>query len=73
MPPDLVLVWMLRIHCTGSILSIIRSNLISAGFEFVAESDVLRNQGDDRNTPMSDPSVRGETDTVAMKFRKLAS
>ena len=51
----------------------IRSDLISAGFEFVAESDFLRNQGGDRNTPMSDPSVRGETDTVAMKFRKPAS
>ena len=72
MPPDLVLVWMLRIHCTGSILGIICSDLISAGFEFVAESDFLRNQGDDRNSSMRDPSVRGETDTVAMKFRKPA-
>ena len=52
---------------------IIRSDLISAGFEFVAESDFLRNQGDDRNRPMSDPSVRGETDRVVMKFRKPAS
>ena len=51
---------------------IIRSDLISAGFEFVAESDFLRNQGDDRNSSMRDPSVRGETDTVAMKFRKPA-
>ena len=73
MPPDLVLVWMLGIHCTGSILGIIRSDLISAGFEFVAESDFLRNQGDDRDSSMRDPSLRGETDTVAMKFRKLAS
>ena len=72
MPSDLVLVWMLRIHCTGSILGIIRSDLISAGFEFVAESDVLRKQGDDRNKPMSDPSVRGETDRVVMNFRKPA-
>ncbi|MFT7472375.1 MAG: putative methyltransferase [Kiritimatiellia bacterium] len=52
---------------------IIRSDLISAGFEFVAESDVLRNQGDDRNKPMSDPSVRGKTDRVVMKFIKPAS
>lgn len=52
---------------------IIRSDLVSAGFEFVAESDVLRNQGDDRRKPMSDPSVRGKTDRVVMKFRKPAS
>ncbi|MEX0962884.1 MAG: hypothetical protein WDZ52_02425 [Pseudohongiellaceae bacterium] len=49
---------------------IIRSELSSAGFEFVAESDVLRNREDDRNIPMSDPSVRGKTDRVVMKFRK---
>ena len=52
---------------------IIRSDLISAGFEFVAESDVLRNRDDDRNKPMSDPTVRGKTDRVVMKFRKPAS
>lgn len=52
---------------------IIRSDLVSAGFEFVGESDVLRNRGDDRNKPMSDPSVRGKTDRVVMKFRKPAS
>ena len=72
MPPDLVLVWMLGIHCTGSILGIICSDLISAGFELVAESDVLRKKNDDRNRPISDPSVRGETDRVVMKFRKPA-
>ena len=52
---------------------IIRSDLISAGFEFVAESDVWRNRDDDRNKPMSDPTVRGKTDRVVMKFRKPAS
>ena len=51
----------------------IRSDLISAGFEFVAESGVLRKKNDDRNRPISDPSARGETDRVVMKFRKLAS
>ena len=52
---------------------IIRSDLISAGFEFVAESDVLRKKNDDRNRPISDPSVWGETDRVVVKFRKPAS
>jgi predicted methyltransferase len=51
---------------------IIRSDLISAGFEFVGESDILRNSNDDRSKPMSDPSVRGKTDRVVMKFRKPA-
>ncbi|PCI79206.1 MAG: hypothetical protein COB20_05335 [SAR86 cluster bacterium] len=52
---------------------IIRSDLVSAGFEFVSESDILRNRQDSRNKPMSDPSVRGKTDRVVMKFRKPAS
>lgn len=51
---------------------IIRSDFVSAGFEFVGESDVLRNQSDDRSLPMSDPSIRGKTDRVVMKFRKPA-
>ncbi len=49
---------------------IIRSDLTSAGFEFVGESSVLRNSDDDRSKPMSDPAVRGKTDRVVMKFRK---
>lgn len=49
---------------------IIISDLVSAGFEFVGESDLLRNPEDDRNKPMSEPSVRGKTDRVVMKFRK---
>jgi len=51
---------------------IIRSDLISSGFEFIAESDVLRNAEDARYKPMSDPEVRGKTDRVVMKFRKPA-
>ncbi len=49
---------------------VIRRDLVSAGFEFLGEADVLRNPADDRNKPMSDPSVRGKTDRVVMKFRK---
>ncbi|PCJ28725.1 MAG: methyltransferase type 11 [SAR86 cluster bacterium] len=49
---------------------IIRSDLISAGFVLEEESDILRNQLDNRNIPMSDPSVRGQTDRVVMRFRK---
>lgn len=49
---------------------IIRVDMSKAGFEYVGESDVLRNPNDNRNIPMSDPSVRGMTDRVVMKFRK---
>ncbi|GJM14070.1 MAG: methyltransferase [Pseudohongiella sp.] len=51
---------------------IIRHDLISAGFEFVGEADFLRSSEDDGSLPMSDPSVRGKTDRVVMKFRKPA-
>lgn len=52
---------------------IIRSDLISAGFEFVGEADILNSADDDRSKPMSDPTVRGKTDRVVMKFRKSSS
>lgn len=51
---------------------IIRSDLISAGFDFIGETDILRNPSDDRSKPMSDPSIRGQTDRVVMKFQKPA-
>jgi len=51
---------------------IIRSDLISAGFDFLGEADILRSPSDDRRKPMSDPSVRGKTDRVVMKFQKPA-
>ena len=43
-----------------------------AGFEFVGSSEALRNPSDNRNLPMSDPSIRGMTDRVVIKFRKPA-
>ena len=41
-----------------------------AGFEFDAESMLLRNTEDDRIKPMSDPTVSGKTDRVVYLFRK---
>ncbi len=49
---------------------IIRAVMIQAGFQFAGESDVLRNPQDNRNLPMSDPSVRGKTDRVVYLFSK---
>lgn len=49
---------------------IIRRDMVQAGFVFEAESDILRNSDDTLNLPMSDPSVRGNTDRVVYLFRK---
>lgn len=49
---------------------IIRADMSKAGFVLLEESDILRNPMDNRNLPMSDPSVRGNTDRVVYKFRK---
>jgi len=49
---------------------IIRVDMTQAGFVFDGESDVLRNPEDNRNVPMSDPSVRGNTDRIVYRFRK---
>lgn len=48
----------------------IRHGMAKAGFEFEAESDVLRNADDDRLKSMSDPAIRGNTDRVVYLFRK---
>ncbi|WP_221892849.1 class I SAM-dependent methyltransferase [Parasphingopyxis marina] len=48
----------------------VRRQVEAAGFEFVGESRVLRNAGDDRTLPVFDDSVRGHTDQFVMRFRK---
>ena len=48
----------------------IQGDMELAGFEFGAESMLLRNTDDDRSKPMSDPSVSGKTDRVVYLFRK---
>ncbi len=42
----------------------------AAGFELVERSDILRNPQDTRLSPMYDPTIRGRTDRLALKFRK---
>jgi predicted methyltransferase len=48
----------------------VRSQVTAAGFEFVGESDVLRNPADTHAIKVFDPSIRGHTDQFAFKFRK---
>ena len=43
---------------------------VSAGFQFVGESDAVRNPADDKTKGVFDASVRGKTDQFVYKFKK---
>lgn len=49
------------------------SDLEAVGFVFEAESPVLRNPRDRHVVSVNNPAVRGRTDRVVMRFRKLSS
>ena len=49
---------------------IVKQQVEAAGFEFVGESDVLRNPADDHKLKVFDKSIRGKTDQFVYKFRK---
>ena len=51
---------------------IVRREVEAAGFQFVGESDVLRNPADDHLKKVFDPAIRGRTDQFIYKFRKPA-
>jgi predicted methyltransferase len=48
----------------------VKQQVLAAGFEYVGESDVLRNKADDRKANVFDPAIRGRTDQFVYKFRK---
>lgn len=50
--------------------SVVKAQVIKAGFTFVGESDVLRNPADDHKLNVFDPAIRGHTDQFVYKFRK---
>jgi predicted methyltransferase len=50
--------------------SVVKDELIKAGFVLDAESDVLRNPADPRTANVFDPSIRGKTDQFMLRFRK---
>jgi len=50
--------------------ALVRQQTAAAGFEFVGETDVLRNRADRYELKVFDPKVRGKTDKFAYKFRK---
>jgi len=48
----------------------VKDEVLAAGFEFVAESDVLKNPNDDGTKGVFDASIRGKTNQFILKFRK---
>jgi predicted methyltransferase len=50
--------------------AVLVKEVTGAGFKLVAESDALHRTTDDHTKPVFDPSVRGQTDQMMLKFRK---
>jgi len=50
--------------------AVVKQEVMDAGFEFVAESDALKNPEDDRTKSVFDPTLRGKTDRFVYKFKK---
>jgi len=47
-----------------------QTEIEAAGFVLEVQSDVLRNLADDHTLAVFDPSIRGRTDQVELRFRK---
>jgi len=50
--------------------AVVKEEVTAAGFELVAESDVLKNPADDHTAKVFDADIRGKTDQFIFKFRK---
>ena len=50
--------------------AVVKKDVSAAGFEYVGESDALRNPADPRTKLVFDPSIRGHTDQFVYLFRK---
>jgi predicted methyltransferase len=50
--------------------AIVRRQVEAAGFDYVGESNILRNPTDDHVRTVFDPAIRGHTDQFVMRFRK---
>ena len=48
----------------------VKAEVKAVGFEYVGESDVLRNKDDNHTIKVYDASIRGKTDQFILKFRK---
>ena len=52
---------------------LVEAELLSAGFELVRKSDLLRNNRDNRSENVFDDAIRGKTDRFLFVFRKPAA
>jgi len=50
--------------------AVVKKEVLAAGFQFVGESNLLRNPADKRDAIVFDKSIRGHTDQFILKFRK---
>ena len=50
--------------------AVVKAEVLAAGFNLEAESDLLRNPNDPKTVLVFDPSIRGHTDQFIFKFRK---
>lgn len=50
--------------------AVVKQQVTSVGFQFVGESEVLKNPADDHKKLVFDKSIRGHTDQFVYKFRK---
>jgi len=50
--------------------AVVKKDVLAAGFEYVGESDALKNPADPHTALVFDPSIRGHTDQFVYKFRK---
>lgn len=48
----------------------VKSEILAAGFQFVGESNAVRNSADPKDKTVFDPAIRGKTDQFVLKFRK---
>ena len=49
---------------------LVRSEVLAAGFEFAAQSDLLKHPEDDRSRNVFEAGTRGKTDRFIFIFRK---
>lgn len=50
--------------------AIVKKEVLAAGFELEAQSDILKNPDDDHSLKVFDPAIRGKTDKFIYRFRR---
>jgi len=51
--------------------SVIKAEVEAAGFKLVQTSEILKDPADDHTKTVFDPSIRGKTDQIILKFKKV--